>query len=101
MSCHRSARLNNRSLSPAPMAHGHGRGRGGDRGVPFGVREEPALEEPALGAGAAQHLGEEAPPPPPPQLAEVMDRQTHLLETLAQGMLHRHEGPPNDFQQKL
>jgi hypothetical protein len=30
-----------------------------------------------------------------------MDRQTRLLETLAQGMLHRHGGPPNDFQRKL
>jgi hypothetical protein len=30
-----------------------------------------------------------------------MDRQTRLLETLAQGMLHCHGGPPNDFQQKL
>jgi hypothetical protein len=64
--------------------------------------EEPAPEEPALGAGVAQHPEGEAPPPPPiPQLAEVMDRQTRLLEKLAQGMLHRHGGPPNDFQQKL
>jgi hypothetical protein len=54
------------------------------------------------GAGAAQHLGGEAPPPPPPpQLAEVMDHQTRLLETLAQGMLHRHGGLPNDLQRKL
>jgi hypothetical protein len=30
-----------------------------------------------------------------------MDRQTRLLETLAQGMLHHHEGPPKDFQWKL
>jgi hypothetical protein len=30
-----------------------------------------------------------------------MDHQTRLLETLAQGMLHRHRGPPNDFQRKL
>jgi hypothetical protein len=81
-----------------PMACGRGHGHGGGQGVPFGVREEPTLEEPALGAGAAQHLGGEAPPPPPPpQLEEVMDRQTCLLETLAQGMLHHHEGPPNDF----
>ena len=80
------------------MAHGRGRGHGGGRGAPFGAREEPALEEPALGAGAAQQLGGGAPPPPPPpQLAEVMDRQTCLLEALAQGMLHHHGGPPNDF----
>jgi hypothetical protein len=52
--------------------------------------------------GAAQHLGKEASPPlSPPQLAEVMDRQTRLLETLAQGMLHRHGGPSNDLQRKL
>jgi hypothetical protein len=30
-----------------------------------------------------------------------MDRQTHLLEMLAHGMLHRNRGPPNDFQRKL
>jgi hypothetical protein len=59
MSCHRSARLNNRLLSPAPMAHGRGHGRGGGRGVPFGAREEPAPEEPPLGAGAASSLEEE------------------------------------------
>ena len=66
MSCRRYARLNNRSLSPVPMAYGRGRGHGGGRGAPFGAREEPALEEPALGAGAAQQLGGGAPPPPPP-----------------------------------
>ena len=66
-----------------PMARGRGRGRGGGRGAPFGAREEPAPEELALGAGAAQQLGGGAPPPPPPQLAEVMDRQTCLLEALA------------------
>jgi hypothetical protein len=27
----------------------------------------------------------------------VMDRQTRLLETLAEGILHRHGGQPNDF----
>jgi hypothetical protein len=81
------------------MARGRGRGRGGGRGAPFGAREEPALEEPALGVDAAQQLGGGAPqpPPPPPQLAEVMDHQTCLLEILAQGMLHRYGGPPNDF----
>jgi hypothetical protein len=26
-----------------------------------------------------------------------MDRQTHLMETLADGLLHRNGGPPNDF----
>jgi hypothetical protein len=36
--------------------------------------------------------GDAPPPPPPPQLAEVMDRQT-----LAEGILHRHGGQPNDF----
>jgi len=66
-----------------PMAHGRGRGHGGRRGAPFGAGEEPALEELALGAGAAQQLGGGAPLPPPPQLAEVMDRQTCLLEALA------------------
>jgi hypothetical protein len=30
-----------------------------------------------------------------------MDRQTHLLEALAEGMLHHHGGQPNDFQRKL
>jgi hypothetical protein len=35
------------------MARGRGHGYGGGWGVPFGVREEPALEEHALGAGAA------------------------------------------------
>jgi hypothetical protein len=82
-----------------PMAHGHGcgRGHGGGSGAPFGAREEPTL-----GEGAPQQLGGEAPlPPPQPQLAEVMDCETCLLETLAQGMLHRHGGPPNDFQRKL
>lgn len=41
------------------------------------------------------------PPPSPPLLAEVMARQTHLLETLAEGLLRRNGGPPNDFQRKL
>jgi hypothetical protein len=30
-----------------------------------------------------------------------MDRQTRLLETLAEGILHRYEGQPNDFHRKL
>jgi hypothetical protein len=30
-----------------------------------------------------------------------MDRQTHLLEALAEEMLHRQGGQPNDFQRKL
>ena len=30
-----------------------------------------------------------------------MARQTHLLETLAEGLLRRNGGPPNDFQRKL
>ncbi|XP_066373068.1 uncharacterized protein [Miscanthus floridulus] len=30
-----------------------------------------------------------------------MDRQTHLMETLAEGLLHRRDGPPNNFQRKL
>jgi hypothetical protein len=30
-----------------------------------------------------------------------MDRQTRLLETLAEGILHRHGGQLNDFQRKL
>jgi hypothetical protein len=99
------------------MGRGHSRGRGGGRGAPFAASaatEEPAHEEPTgeagaaqpgRGAGAAQLRGEnavpggEAPPPPPPspQLAEVMDRQTRLLEALAEGMLHRQGGQPNDF----
>jgi hypothetical protein len=46
--------------------------------------------------------GEKAPPPPPPpQLVEVMDRQTRLLETLAEGILHHHGGQSDDFQRKL
>ena len=61
--------------------------------------EEPILEEP----GAAQPRVEDAPPggdnaPPPPRLlSEVMDRHTHLMETLAEGLLRRNGGPPNDF----
>ena len=30
-----------------------------------------------------------------------MDRQTRLMETLAEGLLRRNGGPPNDFQHKL
>ena len=65
--------------------------------------EEPILEEP----GAAQPEGEDAPPrgddapPPPPLLSEVMDHQTHLMETLAEGLLCRNGGLPNNFQRKL
>jgi hypothetical protein len=88
---------------------GHGRGRGRGRGAPFAIfaaMEELVPVEPAGEVGAAQPgggvgaaaPGEEAPlPPPPPQLAEVMDRQTRLLETLAEGILHHHGGKPNDF----
>jgi hypothetical protein len=86
------------------MGRGRGRGHGGGRGAPFAIFaaiEEPVPVEPTGEAGAAQPgggigavaPGEEAPPPPPPpQLAEVMDRQTRLLETLAKGILHRHGG---------
>jgi hypothetical protein len=93
------------------MGRGCGRGRGGGRGAPFAIfatMEEPVPMEPAGEAGAAQPgggagaaqpgeenaaLGGDAPPPPPPpQLAEVMDRQTRLLETLAEGILHCHGG---------
>ena len=35
--------------------------------------------------------------PPPPLLANVMDHQTHLMETLAEGLLHCWDGPTNDF----
>ena len=38
---------------------------------------------------------------PPPLLVDVMDRQPRLLETLAEGLLWRNGGPPNDFQRKL
>jgi hypothetical protein len=62
------------------------------------------VEEPAREGGIAQHGGEDAPlggedapPPLPPLLAEVMDHQTHLMETLAEGLLHHNGGPPNDF----
>jgi hypothetical protein len=30
-----------------------------------------------------------------------MDRQTHLMKTLAKGLLCHNGGPPNDFQRKL
>jgi hypothetical protein len=61
---------------PTPMAHGRGRGhgRGGGRGAPFGAMEDPAPEEPTLGAGATRQPRGGAPPPLSlPQLAEVMD----------------------------
>jgi hypothetical protein len=67
--------------------------------VPVEPAGEAGVAQPGGGARAAQHgeenavLGGDAPPPPPPpQLAEVLDRQTHLLETLAEGMLLRHGG---------
>jgi hypothetical protein len=77
MSCRRSTRLNNCSLSPAPVGRGRGRGQGGGYGAPFAAfaaMEAPAHVEPASEAGAAQPRGgagaavpgEEAPPPPPP-----------------------------------
>ena len=65
--------------------------------------EEPILEEP----GVAQPRGEDAPPggnnapSPPPLLFEVMDHQTHLMETLAEGLLCPNGGPHNDFYRKL
>ena len=58
--------------------------------------EEPILEE----QGVAQPRGDDA-PPPPPLLSEVMDCQTHLMETLAEGLLRHNGGLPNDFQRKL
>ena len=90
--------------------HGHGCGRGRaiacaalnlEEEVPPTREqhvEESILEEP----GVAQPGGEDAPPrgddaPPPPLLFEVMDRQTHLMETLDEGLLCRNGGPPNDF----
>ena len=61
--------------------------------------EEPILEEP----GIAQPRGKDAPPqgndapPPPPLLSKVMDRQMHLMETLAKGPLCHNGRLPNDF----
>ena len=62
--------------------------------------EEPLVEE--LGAAQpgdndAPPGGEDAPPPLPPLLTEVMDCQTHLMEALAEGLLRRNGGPPNNF----
>jgi hypothetical protein len=61
--------------------------------------EEPILEEP----GAAQPGDENAlprgkdTPLPPPLLSEVIDHQTRLMETLAEGLLRYNGSPPNDF----
>ena len=115
MSCHRSEHLNHRSSSPVPTSHGHGHGHGCGGGciaaraaliLEEEVRaageqhmEEPILEEP----GIAQPGGKDAPsrgddaPPPPPLLSEVMDHQTCLMDTLAEGLLHHNGGQPNDF----
>jgi len=91
----------------------HGRGHGHGRGAAFPAPRlelegeepapgEPALEEPHRIARSPQLGGNDAPPPPPPSLSEVMDRQTHLLEALADGILRRPGGgPPNYFQRKL
>jgi hypothetical protein len=60
MSCRRSARLNNRSLSHVPVVRGRGHGRRGGRGAPFAIfaaMEEPAHKEPAREASAAQPRG--------------------------------------------
>ena len=115
MLCRRLEHLNRRSLSPMPTGHGHGCGHGHGGGcatthtalnleeeVPPAVEqhvEEPILEE----LGATQLGGEGAPPggdnapSPPPLLSKVMDRQMHLMETLAEGLLCHNGGPPNDF----
>ena len=115
MSCRCSKRLNRQSPSPVPASHGHGcrRGRGGgcvaaraalnlEEEVPPAREqhvEEPIPEE----AGTTQPRGEDTPhrgndaPPPPPLLSEVMDGQTCLMETLAEGLLRCNGGPRNDF----
>ena len=98
---------------PAGHGRGCGHGRGGGRTTTHVVLnfeeevpptreqhvDEPILEEP----GVAQPRGEDAPPrgddapPLPPLLSEVMDRQTRLIETLAEGLLRHNGGRPNDF----
>ena len=62
------------------------------------------LVPPPAGAGEDPPPQEDnvAPPPPPapppaPVLAEVMDRQTRLLEAMVEGLNRRQGGPPNDF----
>ena len=111
MACRRSECLNVRSPSPVMEYHGRGRGRGRGAASPAPRLElegeeptlgEPALEEPHRRARSPQLGDNDAPPPPPPSLSEVMDRQTRLLEALADGILHHPRGgPPNDFQRKL
>nr|AAD22157.1 hypothetical protein [Sorghum bicolor] len=111
MVCRRSERLNVRSPSPEVEYRGRGRGRGRGAASPAPRLEreveqpapgEPALEELHRRARSPQLGDNDAPPPPPPSLSEVMDRQTRLLEALADGILRRPGGgPPNDFQRKL
>ena len=115
MLCRCSECLNYRSPSPVPTGHGHGCGCGHGGGhatthvalnleeeaPPTGEQhmEEPILEEPDI----AWPRGEDAPPrgdnapPPPPLLSEVMDRPMRLMETLAEGLLHRNEDRPTTF----
>jgi hypothetical protein len=49
---------------------------GATRGTPEGFRTD-------------QASGSQQPPPPPPNLAEVMDRQTELLNLLVQAQLNQ------------
>jgi hypothetical protein len=85
----------------APAA-GRGIGRGPAAGAApriFGVahRGDEADQEEVDEEIDAEHA--QQPPPPPPTLAEIMDRQTQLLQRLAESVdqrnhgAHRH-GPP-------
>ena len=99
MSTRRSNHLRNCSPFPAPaMARGRGRGGRGGRGRGRGgivlYFEEDNLCAPTLPpvGGPPPEEGVAPPPPPPLVMAEVMTRQTELLETIAENMLHRQGG---------
>jgi hypothetical protein len=96
-----------RRVAPARApAAGSGRGRGPATGAAprtFGLaHSEDEADEEDVDADPAQH-----PPPPPPTLAEVMDRQTQLLQRLTETVEQRnngahHQGPPEeDLQRKI
>jgi hypothetical protein len=45
-----------------------------------------------------QASGSQQPPPPPPNLAEVMARQTELLNMLVQAQQHQFRSPQRGYQ---
>jgi hypothetical protein len=104
---HPFGRGRGRAAPARALAAGCGRGRGPAVPRTFGVahRGDEADEEEVdeeIDAEPAQQ-----PPPPPPTLAEIMDRQTQLLQRLAQSVEQRNHGahrqgpPEEDLQRKI